>query len=345
MKTLSMTAGAVAVAMLAGCASQPPAELKTARSTYQEVAQSPAVNASPADVYEAKKALDRAEVSFQHDGDSLETRDLAYIADRKAIIARSRANTVMASTQKQAALAELETWRQQQSMAMRQRLGEANKELAQSQQELESERQARIAAEQRTAAAFGAMKGMQAKQDARGLVLTITGGVLFATGKSELLPSARRALDDVVVALKTDARPILIVGHTDSVGSEESNQQLSQRRAESVRNYLATHGVPADRIQAQGMGEAQPIADNKSTEGRANNRRVEIILQGSAMGGPGQPGMGQPAPGGAQKGKQPGGTPQQPDGMQQPGGMQHPSGTPQPAKPPPPSSTQPGGRK
>jgi hypothetical protein len=60
MKTLSMTAGAVAVAMLAGCASQPPAELKTARSTYQEVAQSPAVNASPADVYEAKKALDRA---------------------------------------------------------------------------------------------------------------------------------------------------------------------------------------------------------------------------------------------------------------------------------------------
>lgn len=294
MKTLSVTAGAVAITMLAGCAAKPPAELKLARSTYQEVEQSPAANASPADIYEAKKSLDRAEMSFQNDGDSTDTRDLSYIAERKAIIARARANAVMVSTQKQAALAEFETWRQQQSTAVRRRLGEANKELAQAHQELDSERQARIAAEQRTAEAFSAMKGLETKLDARGLVLTLTGGVLFTTGKSELLPSAQRKLDDVVGALKTDARPILIVGHTDSVGSEDQNQQLSQRRAEAVRGYLVTHGIPEGRVQAQGMGEAQPIADNKSAEGRANNRRVELILQGSAMGAPGQPGMGKP---------------------------------------------------
>lgn len=316
MKTLTMTAGALIAAILAGCGSSPPPELKTARSTYQEVAQSQAASVAAADVYEAKKSLERAEIAFQDDGDSAETRDLAYIAERKAIIARARANTVLAATQKQVALAELDRWKQEHAQAMRERLGEANKELAQSQAQLESERQARVAAEQKTADALIAIKGLKAKQEARGLVLTLSGSVLFATGKSTLLPTAQKRLEEVAAALKADSRPITIVGHTDSVGSDEANQQLSQKRAEAVRNYMTAHGVPEDRVQAQGMGEAEPIADNKSAEGRANNRRVEIILQGSAA-GPSAPGMGT-QPGGSQKGKQQG---TQPGGVQQ-GGVQ-----------------------
>lgn len=304
MNKSTLTGGALIVAVLAGCASSPPPELKTARATYQEVAQSAAVKVAPADVYEAKKSIERAEASFQEDGDSAETRDLAYVAERKAIIAKARANTVMASTQKQVALAELERFKQEHAQAMRERLGEANKELRSSQVQLDSERQARVAAEQRTADALLAIKGLSAKQEARGLVLTINGSVLFATGKSTLLPTAQKRLDDVVVALKADARPITIMGHTDSVGDDEKNQQLSQQRAEAVRNYMTSHGVPEDRIQAQGLGESQPVASNKSAEGRANNRRVEIVLQGSAAGPP-APGMGT-QPGGSQKGKQQG---------------------------------------
>jgi len=282
MKTLTLTAGAVLLGLVAGCASQPPVELKNARAAYQDAVNSPGASLAATDVYEAKKSLQRAEDYYQNEGDAAETRDLAYVAERMAIIAKSKGNNIIALNQKQQALNDLEQWKQQQAVAARQQLGRTKEQLAQSQQQLESERQARVAAEQRTADALTKMKGMTAKQDQRGLVLTLTGGVLFATGKSELLPGAQKKLDDVIAALKDDPRSITVVGHTDSVGNDEMNMRLSQKRADAVRTYLTTHGVPEDRVTAQGMGETQPIADNKTADGRANNRRVEIILNGSA---------------------------------------------------------------
>lgn len=281
MNTLSLTAGAVILGLVSGCASQLPVELKNARAAYQDAADSPGASLAATDVYEAKKSLQRAEDSFQAEGDKPETRDLAYVAERMAIIAKSKGNNIIALNQKQQALNDLAEWRQQQAVASRQQLGQTKEQLAQSQQQLESERQARAAAEQRTADALTRLKGMSAKQDQRGLVLTLTGGVLFATGKSELLPGAQKKLDDVVAALKDDPRSITVVGHTDSVGNDENNMILSQKRADAVRTYLTTHGVPEDRITAQGMGATQPIASNKTADGRANNRRVEIILNGS----------------------------------------------------------------
>jgi outer membrane protein OmpA-like peptidoglycan-associated protein len=282
MKTLSLTAGAMIIGLVAGCAHEPPAELKNARSAYQDAAQSRGAALAATDVYEAKKSLQRAEDSFANLGDEPETRDLAYVAERMAIIAKSKGKNVILLDDKQQALADLDQWKQQQAIATRQQLGQAKDQLASSRQALDSERQARVAAEQRTADALGKLRGMSTKQDDRGLVLTLTGSVLFATGKSELLPGAQKKLDDVVSALKEDPRSITIVGHTDSVGSDETNMQLSQKRAEAVRSYISTHGISGDRVQAQGMGKTQPIADNKTAEGRANNRRVEIILNGSA---------------------------------------------------------------
>jgi outer membrane protein OmpA-like peptidoglycan-associated protein len=293
MKTLSLTAGAMVIGLVAGCAHEPPAELKNARSAYQDAAQSPGSALAATDVYEAKKSLQRAEDSFASVGDEPETRDLAYVAERMAIIAKSKGNNVILLDDKQKALADLDQWKQQQAIATRQQLGQAKDQLASSRQALDSERQARVAAEQRTADALRKLRGMSTKQDDRGLVLTLTGSVLFATGKSELLPGAQKKLDDVVSALKEDPRSITIVGHTDSVGSDETNMQLSQKRAEAVRSYISTHGISGDRVQAQGMGKTQPIADNKTAEGRANNRRVEIILNGSAnMQGTPLPGSG-----------------------------------------------------
>jgi outer membrane protein OmpA-like peptidoglycan-associated protein len=282
MKTLSLTAGASLLGLIAGCASEPPMELRNARSAYQDAVNSPGASYAATDVYEAKKSLQRAEESFRNEGDEPETRDLAYVAERMAIIARSKGNNVIALNEKQQALNDLDQWKQQQAVATRQQLGQTKAQLAQSQQQLDSERQARVAAEQRTADALSKVRGLSAKQEERGLVLTLNGSVLFALGKSELLPTAQKRLDDVIAALKDDPRSITIVGHTDSTGNEDRNMALSQKRADAVRTYITTHGIPEDRATAQGMGQSQPVADNKSADGRANNRRVEIILKGSA---------------------------------------------------------------
>jgi outer membrane protein OmpA-like peptidoglycan-associated protein len=282
MKTLALTAGGLILGLVAGCAHEPPRELKNARAAYQDAADSPGATLASTDVYEAKKSLQRAEAYYNERGDEPETRDLAYVAERMAIIAKSKGNNVIILNEKQQALADLDQWKAQQAVAMRQQLGQTKEQLATSQQALDSERQARVAAEQRTADALLKIKGMQTKEDQRGLVLTLTGDVLFAFGKSELLPTAQKKLNDVVTALKDDPRTITIVGHTDSIGSDETNMQLSQRRADAVRTYLTTHGIPDERVSSQGMGKSQPVADNKTAEGRANNRRVEIILNGSA---------------------------------------------------------------
>ena len=118
------------------------------------------------------------------------------------------------------------------------------------------------------------------------MVLTIPGSVLFATGKSSMMPGAQSKLNEVADALKGLDRDIIVEGHTDSQGSEASNMTLSQTRANNVRDYLVAHGVPANRIRAEGEGEAKPVADNRTAEGRANNRRVEIIVVGEGSSEP-----------------------------------------------------------
>ena len=286
MKTLCcLTAATVTVALLAGCASStPPTELKNARSAYQQATQSPGANLAPADVYEAKKSLDIAERAFAEDGDQPETRDLAYVAQRKAIIAQSKGNTAGAVQVQKQAMLEGVRLKQEQEMAARQQLGQKNEQL---ERQLESERRARQEE-------LSKIQGLTTKEEARGLVMTISGSVLFATGKSELLPTAQKRLAEVANALKDTPRTLTVIGHTDSTGGEPMNQALSQRRAEAVRSFLTTHGIAEDRVTAQGVGQHEPIADNKTAEGRANNRRVEIILKVDSKGKPPQPGGGQP---------------------------------------------------
>lgn len=111
-------------------------------------------------------------------------------------------------------------------------------------------------------------------------MITLPEGVLFEFGKDKLLASAQNKLNQVAEALKTqDEHKIVIEGHTDSVGTDEANLGLSERRAKAVRDYLVSKGVSAGSITSTGLGESRPVADNKSPEGRANNRRVEIIVQ------------------------------------------------------------------
>jgi outer membrane protein OmpA-like peptidoglycan-associated protein len=99
------------------------------------------------------------------------------------------------------------------------------------------------------------------KEESRGTVITLDGAVLFVTGKSELLPLAQQKLDQVANALKEmdEGKTVVVEGHTDSQGSDDTNLKLSQQRAESVRSHLVARGVPADRITAVGRGEQQQI--------------------------------------------------------------------------------------
>lgn len=102
-------------------------------------------------------------------------------------------------------------------------------------------------------------------------------GVNFEYDKSELGPNAGAILDETVTALaRCPEKRVRLTAHTDSVGSDRYNEALSQRRADSVRAYLVSHGIDASRIDAYGLGEWSPIADNSTEEGRAKNRRVEI---------------------------------------------------------------------
>src|SRR5581483_126866 len=116
------------------------------------------------------------------------------------------------------------------------------------------------------------------KEEQRGMVITLTGNVLFESGKWALLPGAQIKLNEVAEALKMNKdRDITIEGHTDNQGNRQSNVDLGQHRAESVKDYIVSRGVDGSRVKAIGIGQDRPIADNSSPEGRANNRRVEII--------------------------------------------------------------------
>jgi outer membrane protein OmpA-like peptidoglycan-associated protein len=119
---------------------------------------------------------------------------------------------------------------------------------------------------------------------ARGLVVNM-GDVLFDTGKSDLRPDAREALAKLSgIVLNYPSLHLTIEGHTDSTGSSEINQTLSQKRADAVHDYLVNQGLDAGTLSAQGLGMENPVADNSTAEGRQKNRRVEIIVSGEVIG-------------------------------------------------------------
>jgi OOP family OmpA-OmpF porin len=105
----------------------------------------------------------------------------------------------------------------------------------------------------------------------------------FDFDKAVLKPAGKTALDDLTSKLGSmNLEVVIAVGHTDSVGTDEYNQKLSVRRAESVKAYLESKGVESNRVYTEGKGEKQPVADNKTADGRAKNRRVEIEVVGTA---------------------------------------------------------------
>lgn len=113
----------------------------------------------------------------------------------------------------------------------------------------------------------------------KGIKVTFADGILFASGKSELNPSSKKALSDFAKSLSASAETdVTIYGHTDNTGSREINLKLSSQRAEAVSQFLSQQGVSSSRFTTKGLAYDAPVADNATVEGRAKNRRVEIYI-------------------------------------------------------------------
>jgi outer membrane protein OmpA-like peptidoglycan-associated protein len=250
--------------------------LEQARSAYAQAQQTPqVVTQAPVALQEADQALRRAERVWADAHDAEEVNHLAYLTLQRVEIAKT-------VTEKKLAEASMQQANQERERVV---LEARAREAQSAQQEAErAKQQAQAASAQAQAATTQAQQlrqelaALQAQQTYRGLVLTL-GDVLFETGKADLRPGALRNLYPLVTFLqKYPERQAIIEGHTDNVGSESYNLELSQRRADAVRAFLLQNGVNAAQITTRGYGKASPVASNDTEAGRQQNRRVEIII-------------------------------------------------------------------
>jgi outer membrane protein OmpA-like peptidoglycan-associated protein len=282
--------------MLVACGGDrvPPKSLVDARTEFGRAKSGIAAQLDPTDVHEAELALQKAESAWNDHPDEPETVDLAMIAERKAAIAEAEARASKAQADADRAKQDLMIAMQQQvnsardqTQKTREALNQKQNELSQTQNQLQmttaqaeeqkkklADLEAKLKDARDTIAKIAAVK-----DDDRGMVITLQGEVLFGTGKSALKGGAMAKLDQIAQALLGKEQPMIVFGFTDNVGTRDNNMDLSQKRAQSVRDYLVSKGIPADLVTAQGKGPDNPIGDNNSAEGRAENRRVEIVVQ------------------------------------------------------------------
>jgi outer membrane protein OmpA-like peptidoglycan-associated protein len=261
-------------AAVSACAHTVPKELAHARTAYERASHGSTAQRAPAALHKARTSLDTAEQAFEDEGDSQITKDLAYVALRKVQLADVTAvRAAQADVKEQADLAF------KQAQARKQ--ADTTEALAQTQAELSASQQDTSAAQrERDALSERLSQLASVREDERGTVVSLSGSLLFPSNKATLTSAAQARLREVSEALMSAPdRQINIEGFTDSRGSDERNMALSQQRADAVRRYLVSRGLPSDRIQAEGKGESQPIASNDDPDGRANNRRVEIVLE------------------------------------------------------------------
>jgi outer membrane protein OmpA-like peptidoglycan-associated protein len=227
---------------LAACGTAPPGPaLQQAQSVYRSAATDPQVaSTAPLEIRRAEEALRRAEAVQREDGNGAEVDHLAYVTQQRVGIARAVARATGARTVVEGA-------------------GTARVEARNEQLERQ-------------------LAELQAQPTSRGYVVTI-GDVLFATGSAELTAGALNRLNQLSDVLRQNPNATLeIEGHTDSTGSSGLNLRLSEARAQAVQRELLRAGVDPTRVTTRGLGAAQPVASNATTDGRQQNRRVEVVI-------------------------------------------------------------------
>jgi outer membrane protein OmpA-like peptidoglycan-associated protein len=253
------------VVLVAAACSHAPRELVDARYAY--------LNARPsADLTAARFALDRAGHEYELNGDTERARDLAYIAQRKIDVANSNARLL------------------DDKRALNRLNAEAAKLKARQKREVEEQAAAlppvpppplpppppppEVEVPLETLAPFA-----QVREDPVGTVIVVPASLIFSAGDAELTDGAKQRLDDIAAVVRSRRGRVDVGVHTDNLGARLENEALSARRARAVVDYLVERGVGAERLQAHGLGDRQPVRDNATPENRAANRRLEIVLR------------------------------------------------------------------
>jgi outer membrane protein OmpA-like peptidoglycan-associated protein len=285
----TLIAAAVASILLAACATAPvkPDGAAEARAKLTQLQSDPNLaSRAAAAIKDADAAVRTAE---QPEPDKELAAHRVYIADRKVDTAKALAETRFAEDQRSELTAQRDAARldarTREADAAKGQVATAKAEGAeqkvmadQARGEADAAHVAAANSDQQAKELQRQLDVLNAKPTDHGLVLTL-GDVLFTTGKADLKPGATGNLNKLVAFLnKYPDRSVAIQGYTDSVGNEDSNQGLSERRANSVKSYLAGQGIGSERLSASGKGQSDPVADNDSAAGRQQNRRVEVVI-------------------------------------------------------------------
>ncbi len=231
------------------------AEAEGKRRADAEAAQKQA-EAAKAEAEKMKAEAEQATAEAQRQKEEAERAKAEAVAQQQALAA--------------------ETAKAQQAAAQSEQLRQQADQMRQQAEKEKQELRARLLQQLNTI--------LSTRDTARGLIANMS-DVLFKTASFELLPGARERLAKVSgIVLAYPSLHLQIEGHTDSVGGDEYNQNLSEKRAGAVRDYLVQQGITANSIEARGFGKTQPIASNDTPEGRQQNRRVELVLSGDAIG-------------------------------------------------------------
>jgi outer membrane protein OmpA-like peptidoglycan-associated protein len=255
---------------LAGCAVGPNADLQRARASLMQAQQDPqVVTYAPAQLRDAEQTLNRAEQTWNDEGDRAETAHLSYVAEQQANIAVAKAQEGVAEAEARR-LAEERDQIRLQARAREAELAQNRAQIATT-QALEATARAHQLEQE--------LAELHAQETERGLLMTLPDNVLFEYNKAELKPGAMRNLYPLVTFLRDyPDRTLLIEGHTDSLGSDAYNLELSRSRALAVENFLVLNGISRDRIVTRGYGKDYPVASNTTEAGRQQNRRVDVIV-------------------------------------------------------------------
>lgn len=290
-RTTLLAATLMAAGLMAACASRGPLPaLEQARSTVERAGTDPAVGQyAQIELKDARDTLARADHIWAYEKDESEANHLAYLAQQRAEIASNTARGRQIDAQIQQSGSETDRLRLQartrEADQATQRANQAQQQATQAQQQAMSAEQraaqqqaAARSAQERVGVLEAQLRELEAQQTERGLLVTL-GDVLFAFDKADLSAQAAPRLDKLARFLaQFPERNMLIEGYTDSVGNDAYNLSLSERRAQAVRAALMQRGVDGARISARGFGKSHPVADNGSADGRAMNRRVEIVI-------------------------------------------------------------------
>lgn len=273
------------LSLAAGCGGLPDRvdTVEQARESIDEVSREPlAGRVAAEELAAARDALASADEAYEEKEPLQLIEHRAYVAQRYADISRELVSEAQAREEVERGEAErnriIAESRAREAEAAQRAAAEATRELDVQARAADEQARAAQAAEQRAQDLERELETLEARDTDRGLVLTL-GDVLFDTGQSSLKPGAVTTIDRLAQFMRDySERSVRIEGHTDSAGSDETNQLLSERRAVAVRDALVARGIDGARIVTVGYGEARPVAGNDTAGGRQQNRRIEIVL-------------------------------------------------------------------